>query len=237
MPIISDPGDLLYKMHIAPLEETIQRPNFALEASAQVAVDQIKISNNLNNTQSASLHSSLAKHPLSSSSTPALPVTPKCPQNQPITPIAPARHGNSRDNVRELMSIQRGSEITSKPIRPLASFFNEFIQNIRNAAVSQDQPPVSDKHLVSKRRLRQASRNSGPSDKPSTSVQPILTGTTEGIFASQQPWTNELESICQNDQNYRDHMNMQRTPNQCLSPDILAILEPQNYQVILSSPS
>jgi hypothetical protein len=68
-----------------------------------------------------------------------------------------------------------------------------------------------------------------------------LTDIVEGIFVSQQPWTSKLESIRQNDSNYKDHMNGQGTPdvpyNQCLSPDVLAALEPQNYQVILSSPS
>lgn len=65
---------------------------------------------------------------------------------------------------------------------------------------------------------------------------------TQGIFVSQRPWSkNDLESVPQNDPNYRDHMNEQRTPdlpyNYRLSPDILTLLEPQNYQVILSSPS
>ena len=71
-----------------------------------------------------------------------------------------------------------------------------------------------------------------------------LTDMTEGIFDSQQPWAtgnNDLESIRQNDPSYRDHMNGQKTPdlpyNHRLSPDILTLLEPQNYQVILSSPS
>ena len=69
--------------------------------------------------------------------------------------------------------------------------------------------------------------------------------TTEGIFVSQRPWINnldkDLESIRQNDPKYRNHMNEQRTPdlpyNHRLSPDILTLLEPQDYQVILSSPS
>ena len=66
---------------------------------------------------------------------------------------------------------------------------------------------------------------------------------SEGIFVSQRPWdNNNLEAIRQNDPNYRDHMNnTQRTPdlpyNHRLSPDILTLLGPQNYQVILSSPS
>jgi len=68
----------------------------------------------------------------------------------------------------------------------------------------------------------------------------------EGIFVSQQPLINDdLESICQNDPNYcnRDHMNVSEqgapdlTYNHRLSPEILTLLEPQNYQVILSSPS
>ena len=67
--------------------------------------------------------------------------------------------------------------------------------------------------------------------------------TTEGIFVSQRPWINkDLESIRQNDPNYRNHMNRQGTPdllpyNHRLSPDILTLLEPQDYQVTLSSPS
>lgn len=73
----------------------------------------------------------------------------------------------------------------------------------------------------------------------------LLTDVIEGIFVSQQPWiNNDLESIRQNDPNYRDQINGQRTPDlpydHCLSrlsPDILTLLEPQNYQVILSSPS
>ena len=139
---------------MVPLEEVIQHPNCAIEASA---VDRIRTSDNLNDMPSASLNSS----PIIAVSSPtalALPVTPKSTQDRPIT-IAPARHGSSRANVTESASMRRGSDVTSKPMRPLASFFNEFIQNIRNVTVSQDQPSVSDRHLVSKRPLRKASRN------------------------------------------------------------------------------
>lgn len=56
-----------------------------------------------------------------------------------------------------------------------------------------------------------------------------------------EPWTKDLESIRQNNLDYRDHMDRQRTPdfsyNRRLSPDILAVLDSHNYQVILSSPS
>ena len=68
-----------------------------------------------------------------------------------------------------------------------------------------------------------------------------LTDITGGIFVSQQSWTNDLASIRQTDPNYSNDMNRRGTPefpyNRRLSPDILAALEPQNYQVILSSPS
>ena len=153
---------------MVPLEEVIQDPNIAIEASPQVAVDQIRIWDNLNDMPSASLNSSPIINsvsspialalPVSSKSTQALPVTPKNNQDRPMT-MAPAHHGSLRTNVRESASMRRGSDVTSKPMRPLASFFNEFIQNIRNVTVSQDQPSLSDTHLVSKRPLRKASRS------------------------------------------------------------------------------
>ena len=142
---------------MVPLEEVIQHPNCAIEASA---VDHIRTSDNLNDMPSASLNSSPIINSLAVSSPTALalPVTPKSTQDRPIT-IAPARHGSLRANFTESASMRRGSDVTSKPMRPLASFFSEFIQNIRNVTVSQDQPSVSDRHLVSKRPLRKASRN------------------------------------------------------------------------------
>ena len=143
---------------MVPLEEVIQHPDFAIEASPQVAVDQIRTLDNLTDMPSASLNSSPIINSVSSPIALALPVTPKSTQDRPIT-VAPARHGSLRANVRESASMQRGSDVTSKPMRPLASFFNEFIQNIRNVTVSQDQPSVSDRHLVSKRPLRKASRS------------------------------------------------------------------------------
>jgi hypothetical protein len=145
-------------LHMVPLEEVILDPN--IEASPPVAVDQIRTSDNLNNMPSASLNSSPIINSVSSPTAQALalPVTPKNTQDRPIT-MAPARHGSLRANVMESASMRRGSDVTSKPMRPLASFFNEFIQNIRKVTVSRDQPSVSDRHLVSKRPLRKASRN------------------------------------------------------------------------------
>jgi hypothetical protein len=145
-------------LHMMPLEEVIQNPNFAIDTSPQVAVDQIRTLNN--DLPSASLNSSPIINPVSSPTALALPVTPKSTQDRPILPIAPARHGSLRADVRESASMRRGSDVTSKPMRPLASFFSEFIQNIRNVTVSQDQPSLSnkDKHQVSKRPLRKASR-------------------------------------------------------------------------------
>ena len=145
---------------MALLEDVIQRPNFTIEASAQVAVDQL---DNLNDMPSAPLHSSPFINSISSPIASVLPVTPKSAQDWSISP---AHHGSSRVNVRERPPIRRDSALSPKPMKPLASFFNEFIQNIRNVTVSANQPPVSDKHLVSKRSLRKVSRSSGePFDK------------------------------------------------------------------------
>ena len=145
---------------MAPLDEVIQHPNFAIEASPQIAVDQISTLDNLNDMPSASesLNSSPIISSISSPTALALPVTPKSTQDRPIT-IAPAHHGSLRAKVKESASMRRGSDVTLKPMRPLASFFNEFIQNIRNVTVSRDQPSASDSHLVSKRPLRNAFRN------------------------------------------------------------------------------
>lgn len=141
---------------MVPLEEVIQYQNFAKEASPQVAVDQIGTMDNLNDMPSASLNSSPIINSVSSATALALPVTPKSIQDRPI-PIAPARHGSLRADVRESSaSMRRDSDVTSKPMRSLASFFDEFIQNIRNVTVSQDQPSVFE---VSKRPLRKTSRN------------------------------------------------------------------------------
>jgi hypothetical protein len=145
---------------MVPLDEVIQHPNFAIETSPQVAVDQIRTLDNLNDMPSASLNSSPIISSISSPTALALPVTPKSTQDRSITTrIAPAHHGSLRANVKESASMRRGSDVTLKPMRPLASFFNEFIQNIRNVTVSRDQPSASDRHLVSKRPLRNASRN------------------------------------------------------------------------------
>ena len=143
-----------------PLEEVIQYPNSAIEASAQVAIDQIRTLDNLDDMPSASLNSSpiINSLAISSPTALALPVTPKSTQDRPIT-VTPTRHGNSRANVKRSASMRRDSDVNSKPMRPLASFFNEFIQNIRNVTVPQDQPSASDRHLVCKRPLRKASRN------------------------------------------------------------------------------
>lgn len=142
---------------MVPLEEVIQHPNFAMEPLPQVAVDQIRTLDNLNNMPPASLNSSPV---VSSPIALALPVTPKSTQDRLIT-IAPARHGSLRANVRESVSMRRGSDVISKPMRPLASFFSEFIQNIRNVTVSQDQlePSSSGRHLFSKRPLREDSKD------------------------------------------------------------------------------
>ena len=191
---------------------------------------------------SASLISSPIINSVSSPTALALPVTPKSTRDRPIT-IAPARQGSSRANVRESASMRRGSDVNSKPMRPLASFFNEFIENIRKVTVPQDQPSVSDRHLKllhPPSRLEQSPRQCHIDGM----LRPmILTDMTEGIFVSQRPWANnDLESNRQNDPKHRDHMNGQRISdlpyhNHRLSPDILALLEPQNYQVTLSSPS
>jgi hypothetical protein len=148
-------------IQMVPLEEGIRRPDFAIETSAQVAVDQIRT---LDNMPPASLNSSPIINSVSSPTTLALPVTPKGTQDKPIIKITSAQ-GSSRAKVRERASMRRGSDVIPKPMRPLASFFNEFIQNIRNVTVSQDKSSVSDKHLVSKRPLRKASRNGEPFDK------------------------------------------------------------------------
>ena len=142
-----------------PLEEVVQHPKkFAIEGSPQVAVHQINSLDNLNDMPSASLNSSPIVDSISSPTALALPVTPKSTQDRQI-PIAPARQGGLRADVKGSAK-RRGSDVTSKPMRPLASFFNEFIQNIRNVTVSQDQPSVSgDRHQVPKRPLRKASRN------------------------------------------------------------------------------
>lgn len=83
--------------------------------------------------------------------------------------------------------------------------------------------------------------NPRQSDINAMLLQPVptnFTDMTRGISVSQKAWSNDLESIRQNDFNYRDHMHRRRTldlpHNQRLSPDILTALEPQNYQVILS---
>ena len=149
------PSNPSHNLHMVPLEEVIQYQNFAKEPSPQVAVDQIGTMDNLNDMPSASLNSSPIINSVSSATALALPVTPKSTQDRPI-PIAPARHGSLRADVRESASMRRGSDVTSKPMRPLASFFDEFIQNIRNVTVSQDQPSVFE---VSKRPLRKTSRN------------------------------------------------------------------------------
>lgn len=155
MSFFSNPID---NLHMVPLEEVIQNPNFSIEASPQVAVDEIITLDNLKDMPSASLNSSPIINSVSSPTALALPVTPKSTQDRPI-PIAPARHGSLRADVSESASMRRGSDVTSKPMRPLASFFNEFIQNIRNVTVSQDQSSLSDRHQVSKRPLRKSSRN------------------------------------------------------------------------------
>jgi hypothetical protein len=146
-------------LHMMPLEEVIRNPNFAMEASPQVAIDQIRTFDNLNDMPSASLYSSPIINPLSSPTVLALPVTPKSTQDRPI-PIAPARHGSF---IRESVLMRTGSDVTSKPMRPLASFFDQFIQNIRNVTVPQDQPSLSDRHQVSKQPLRKSSGN-GPGE-------------------------------------------------------------------------
>ncbi|KAF8806982.1 hypothetical protein BYT27DRAFT_6615565 [Phlegmacium glaucopus] len=161
MSFTSNPAVPAYNIHMVPLEEVIQRPDFAIETSPQAAVDEIRT---LNNMPSASLSSSPINNSIGSPTVPALLVTPKSIQDRPII-MAPARHASSRANVMKRTSRRRGSDVSPKPMRPLASFFNEFIQNIRNVTVSQDQPSVSDKHLVSKRPLRKASRNGEPFDK------------------------------------------------------------------------
>ena len=243
-----------HAMHQTPLEKVVRRPGFAIEASAQVAVDQIRTLDTLKDMASTSSPF------ISSVGSPTAPVLPIYTQDRLITPVG---HESTRAHVRERTSIRRDSDVTPKPMRPLASFFNEFIQNIRNVTVPQDQTSVSDKHVVFKRPLRKTSRN-GESVSfrldhwtfkllhPLSCLEHYsrqchvfgqlatnLTDITEGIFTSQS-WTNSLDSIRQNDPDYRDHMNRQ-TPNLAcnrhFSPDILAALEPQNYQVILSSPS
>ena len=152
MSFFSNPTNNLRMM---PLEEVIQNSNFAIEASPQVAVDQFRTLDN--DMPSASLNTSPIINSISSPTAPALPVTPKSTQDKPI-PIAPVRRRSSRADVRKSASMRRGSDVTSKPMRPLASFFNEFIENIRNFTVSQDQPSSSDRHQVSKRPLRKASK-------------------------------------------------------------------------------
>lgn len=142
-------------LRMMPLEEVIQNSNFAIDASPQVAFDQIRTLDN--DMPSASLNSSPIINSISSPTALALPVTPKSTQDRPIQ-MAPVRHGTLRADVRESASTRRGSDVTSKPMRPLASFFNEFIENIRNVTVSQDQSSLSDRHQVSKRPLRKASR-------------------------------------------------------------------------------
>ena len=142
-----------------PLEEAIQNPNFMKQSSPQVVVDQFRTLDNLNDMPSASLNSSPIINSVSSPTALALPVTPKSTQVRPPISMAPARHGSLRADVMESASMRRGSDVTSKPMRPLASFFNEFIQNIRNITVFQDQPSLSDKNQVSKRPLRKSSRN------------------------------------------------------------------------------
>ena len=157
--LFSHPINPTSNLHMVPLEEVIQHPNLAVEASPQGALDRIRTLDDLNDMPSASLNSSPIINSISSPTALALPVTPKSTQDRPKTILAPARHRSLRANVRDSASMRRDSDVTSKPMRPLASFFNEFIQNIRNVTVSQDQPSLSDRHLVSKRPLRKASRN------------------------------------------------------------------------------
>lgn len=157
-------SNLTCNMHMVPLEEAIQRPNLAIEVSAPVAVDPIKTLD-LNDMPSALLTSSPIINSVSSPTGPVPPVTPKSTQDRPITRIIPARRGSSRAIVRESASMRRGSDVTPKSMRPLASFFDEFIQNIRNVAVSQDQLSVPDKYPISKRSLLKASRSGKPSKK------------------------------------------------------------------------
>jgi hypothetical protein len=146
---------------MVPLEEIIQRPDFATEVSAQVAVDQMRTLDKFDAMSSVSLNSSPIIKSVSSPTAPALPITPKSSRDGPITKITPYRR-ISRANVSERASIQRGPDVTPNRMRPLASFFNEFIENIRNIAVQQSAPS---KHLVSKGLLRRASMNGEPFDK------------------------------------------------------------------------
>jgi len=156
MSFTSNPPVPTYNVHMMPLEGVIQ---LAIETSAQVAVDETRT---LDNLPSASFGSSPINNSIGSPTVPALPVTPQSTQDYPISSLAPARRASSRANVIKRASIRRGLDISQKTMKPLASFLDESIQNIRNAAATQDKPSVFDKHLPSKRRLRKASRNGEP---------------------------------------------------------------------------